>query len=177
MNLGGRVKVPEFALLSQRQDPRPIGASFIFQIALLLFILALPKVYDIEVHTPRKQYTFTPLTAYKVAPRHMEQVVHAPKIKLESPADAGEHLRSISVLEIINDDMPFLVDSVLGELADRGVEALLVAHPVISVTRDAAGRVKSFGENGNGAARRESIIHIHIGRIEVEEPDRTTGPA
>jgi len=85
MKLGGRAKVPEFALLSQRQDPRPIGASFIFQIALLLFILALPKVYDIEVHTPRKQYTFTPLTAYKVAPRHMEQVVHAPKIKIEAP--------------------------------------------------------------------------------------------
>src|SRR4051812_23139469 len=70
----------------------------------------------------------------------------APKIRLESPADAGDdHLRSISVLEIINDDMPFLVDSVLGELADRSVEVLLVAHPVISVTRDAAGRVKSFG--------------------------------
>jgi TonB family protein len=80
MSLGGRARVPEFALLSQRQDPRPFGASFIFQIALLLFILALPKVYDIEVQTPRKQYTFTPLTAYKVAPRHMEQVVHAPKI-------------------------------------------------------------------------------------------------
>src|SRR5437899_3710262 len=80
MNLGGRAKVPEFALLSQRQDPRPFGASFIFQIALLLFILALPRVYEIEVHTPRKQYTFTPLTAYKVAPVHVQQVVHAPKI-------------------------------------------------------------------------------------------------
>ena len=92
----------------------------------------------------------------------------APKIRLESPTAAGEHLRSISVLEIINDDMPFLVDSVLGELADRGVEVLLVAHPVISVTRDAAGRVKSFGESGNGAALRESVIHIHIGRIDDE---------
>src|SRR5215470_2271194 len=92
----------------------------------------------------------------------------APKIRLESPAEAGEHLRAISVLEIINDDMPFLVDSVLGELADRGVEVLLVAHPVISVTRDAAGRVKSFSENGNGAALRESVIHIHIGRIDDE---------
>ena len=81
MNLGGRAKVPEFALLSQRQDPRPFGASFILQIALMLFILAMPKVYDIEVHAPHKQYTFTPLTAYRVAPRHMEQVVHAPKIE------------------------------------------------------------------------------------------------
>src|SRR5712691_3116127 len=82
MNLGGRAKVPEFALLSHRQDPRPFGASFIFQIALILFVLAFPKVYEIEVHTPHKQYTFTPLTAYKVAPVHMQQVVHAPKINM-----------------------------------------------------------------------------------------------
>ena len=85
MKLGNRAKVPEFALLSQRQDPRPFGASFIFQIALILFILAFPKVYEIEVHAPHKQYTFTPLTAYKVVPRHMEQVVHAPKIKMDAP--------------------------------------------------------------------------------------------
>jgi len=89
----------------------------------------------------------------------------ASKIRLEVPAAAGERLRSISVLEVVNDDMPFLVDSVLGELAERGVEVLLVAHPVISVTRDAAGRVMSFGAS-NGAARRESVIHIHIGRID-----------
>src|SRR5262245_44941266 len=92
----------------------------------------------------------------------------APKIRLENPAAPGAHLRAVSVLEIINDDMPFLVDSVLGELADRGIEVLLVAHPVISITRDKAGRVKSFGETGNGAALRESVIHIHIGRIEDE---------
>src|SRR5262249_20152314 len=37
----------------------------------------------------------------------------APKIRFENPADgAGERLRQISVLEIANDDMPFLVDSV-----------------------------------------------------------------
>src|SRR5262245_16011979 len=92
----------------------------------------------------------------------------APKIRLEAPAAAGEHLRSILVLEIINDDMPFLVDSVLGELAERGVEVLLVAHPVVSLTRDAAGRVTAFGGTSNGAARRESVIHIHIGRIDDE---------
>ena len=90
------------------------------------------------------------------------------KIRLAAPESATDRLKDISVLEIINDDMPFLVDSVLGELADRGVEVLLVAHPVISVTRDPAGRVKSFGENGNGAALRESVIHIHIGRIDDE---------
>ena len=85
MRSGGRAKVPEFALLSHRQDPRPFGASFIFQIALLLFIAVLPRAYDVETYTPHKQYTFTPLTAYKVVPQHMQQVVHAPKIKIDAP--------------------------------------------------------------------------------------------
>src|SRR3954468_6176376 len=80
MKLGGRAKVPEFALLSQRQDPRPFGASFVFQVALLLFIAVLPRAYEIQTYTPHKQYVFTPLTAYKSVPVHMQQVVHAPKI-------------------------------------------------------------------------------------------------
>jgi glutamate dehydrogenase len=43
----------------------------------------------------------------------------APKIRFEQPGFAGERLRQVSVLEIVNDDMPFLVDSVMGELAER----------------------------------------------------------
>src|SRR3954467_303070 len=81
MNPGRRTAVPEFALLSHRQDPRPFGASFIFQIALLLFIAVLPRAYEVEVQRPHKQYVFTPLTAYKVAPVRM-QAVRAPKIEM-----------------------------------------------------------------------------------------------
>jgi glutamate dehydrogenase len=33
------------------------------------------------------------------------------------------------VIEIVNDDMPFLVDSVMSELAERGLDVRLVAHP------------------------------------------------
>ena len=80
MKLGGRAKVPEFALLSHYQDPRPFGASFVFQIALLLFIAVLPRAYEVQTYTPHKDYVFTPLTAYKTVPVHMQQVVHAPKI-------------------------------------------------------------------------------------------------
>ena len=43
MNPGRLATVPEFALLSHRQDPRPFGASFILQISLLLFIAVLPR--------------------------------------------------------------------------------------------------------------------------------------
>src|SRR5262249_39044332 len=49
-----------------------------------------------------------------------------PKLRVATVAGASELLRQISVIEIINDDMPFLLDSVMGELAVRGVEVRLV---------------------------------------------------
>ena len=43
--------------------------------------------------------------------------------------ESGER-KSVSVIEIVNDDMPFLVDSVMGEIAERRLNVQLVVHPV-----------------------------------------------
>src|SRR4051812_44091999 len=57
----------------------------------------------------------------------------AVNIRFESPdASLGDHLKTISVIEIINDDMPFLVDSVMAEFTERGLDIRLVAHPIIA---------------------------------------------
>ena len=58
-----------------------------------------------------------------------------PKLRLV-PADMAP---GISVLDIVNDDMPFLLDSVVGELSERGLDIRLLVHPVFTVERDAAG--------------------------------------
>src|SRR5438477_633056 len=70
--------------------------------------------------------------------------------------------RGMSVLEVVNDDMPFLVDSVVGELNSRGLEIRLFVHPVFLVERDAAGRLVGFEQEHAVAARRESFIHFHV---------------
>ena len=73
------------------------------------------------------------------------------------------------MLEIVNDDMPFLVDSVLAELAEQGLEIRFVAHPVFTVERDGAGRLTSFrGTRPMEGALRESFIHVHVERIDEE---------
>src|SRR5262245_54805826 len=59
-----------------------------------------------------------------------------PKIRFETPQASDGRLKSVSVIEIVNDDMPFLVDSVMGEIAERGLEVRLVAHPVLASMRD-----------------------------------------
>ena len=93
----------------------------------------------------------------------------APKVRFELPdPGSGERLKSIAVIEIVNDDMPFLVDSVMGELTDRGLDIRLVAHPVLAVERNATGMLKGApqraGATSNGL--RESLIHIHVERVE-----------
>ncbi len=42
----------------------------------------------------------------------------------------------MTVIGILNQDMPFLLDSTLGELQAFGLGLRLVAHPIVSVTRD-----------------------------------------
>ena len=68
-----------------------------------------------------------------------------------------------TIIEIINDDMPFLVDSVTAELNRQDLTVLLVIHPVIDVRRDKAGKLLEVGTAEAGeAAVRESVMHVEI---------------
>lgn len=91
----------------------------------------------------------------------------AAKIRFETvPLAAGDGRKSLGVIEILNDDMPFLVDSVLADLNDAGITVRLIVHPVLAVERDAAGRMTAWhGEPAEHGAR-ESFIHIHVDPVE-----------
>jgi glutamate dehydrogenase len=71
---------------------------------------------------------------------------------------------SHTVLQLANDDMPFLVDSVTLALAERGISVHVLGHPVVRVSRDKAGRLTGIGE-GNA----ESFMHLEIDRQSAEE--------
>jgi len=66
--------------------------------------------------------------------------------------------------------MPFLLDSVLGEIAAQGPTVRLVAHPMFTVERDKGGSLVAWkGEAPTKAKeQRESFIHIHIERIDQQ---------
>src|SRR5215472_2050711 len=71
------------------------------------------------------------------------------------------------VIDIVTDDMPFLVDSVTMELATRGLSARLIVHPQLRVRRDVAGGLRqivgpaSDAELGHDELT-ESWIHVEI---------------
>jgi len=79
----------------------------------------------------------------------------------------------LTVLDVVNDNRPFLLDSTLAELNQQGLAPYLVAHPILGVERDAAGAlVRVVGEttaNAQGVFARESLIQIHLDRIDAGE--------
>ncbi|MCZ6848395.1 MAG: NAD-glutamate dehydrogenase [Alphaproteobacteria bacterium] len=68
-----------------------------------------------------------------------------------------------TAIEIVNDDMPFLVDSVTGALNSRGYGVRLLIHPVIAVKRGAKGVITRIAPPGADPAR-ESFIHVGLDR-------------
>jgi glutamate dehydrogenase len=99
------------------------------------------------------------------------------KLRVINPRVEEQGWRSDrTVVEIVNDDMPFLVDSVTAALAGEGFTVHLVIHPVLRVERDAEGRLAALldsgGGNGNGAGGglRESVMHVEVS--EERDPAR-----
>src|SRR3954449_13576116 len=84
---------------------------------------------------------------------------------------AGGH----SVVEVVTDDMPFLVDSVVMELTRQQRDVHLVIHPQFDVTRDVTGKLEqiacpdSESSTPPEGAERESWMHVEISRVRHEE--------
>ncbi|WP_431044104.1 NAD-glutamate dehydrogenase [Streptomyces sp. P1-3] len=81
-----------------------------------------------------------------------------------------------SVVEVVTDDMPFLVDSVTNELSRQGRGIHVVIHPQVIVRRDLTGKLIEILDNGSDRhdaaaaaglphdALTESWIHVEIDR-------------
>src|SRR4029079_3309720 len=69
-----------------------------------------------------------------------------PKLRVYNPKTEEHGWSSAhTVIEIVNDDMPFLVDSVTMELNRQGYTLHLLNHPIFAAKRDNEGQLVSFG--------------------------------
>ena len=71
---------------------------------------------------------------------------------------------SFTFVEMINDDMPFLVDSVAAAINRQNLAVHITVHPIIFVNRDESGKLKSITEANSDDAVRESFIRFAISR-------------
>ncbi|HZO23789.1 MAG TPA: NAD-glutamate dehydrogenase [Steroidobacteraceae bacterium] len=74
-----------------------------------------------------------------------------------------------TVVMLVTDDMPFLVDSVGIVFSRADIAVHLIIHPVLEIQRDGRGRLTGLGANGSQGAHAESWQFYEI--------DRQTDPA
>lgn len=81
-------------------------------------------------------------------------------VQLFNPTIKNEGWESThTVVQIANDDMPFLVDSVTMALAEQGIGVHVLGHPVVTFRRDKVGKLVAVGEGVS-----ESLMHLEIDR-------------
>ena len=88
-----------------------------------------------------------------------------PRIRIYNPDLERDGWQSThTVVEIVNDDMPFLVDSVVAALNRMGLAVLLLIHPVIRVARASDGTVTAVAASAENAAgfTAESVLHVEV---------------
>ena len=86
-----------------------------------------------------------------------------PALQLE-PIGAEDTRRRMR-LAIVNDDMPFLVDSIAAAIADHGLAIDRIIHPVIRASRTDDGVLEAVG----GAGQPESMIYLELERADARE--------
>ncbi len=107
-----------------------------------------------------------------VAVRHAEFAARRPQgralVEVRPGGDAALD-GSSDVIDIVTDDMPFLVDSITMELANHGLSARLVVHPQLLVRRDVTGDLREIvgpvspsRDGGRHDDLAESWTHIEI---------------
>src|ERR1035438_1548476 len=83
-----------------------------------------------------------------VAEAHAQLGLHRPQgralVQVREPGDLDPASRTSIFVDIVIDDMPYLVDSVTTELNRHEAEIQLLMHPVLRVRRDVAGGLREI---------------------------------
>jgi len=133
--------------------------ELIAEIAQALLSRALPGELDgFDADACREAARFIAEVGERRAPGE-------PALRLESVAGERRYMR----LAIVNDDMPFLVDSVAGTVNAHNLSIDRVLHPVIAVRRDEDGRLAAILPDLESGERAESIIYMEIERAGARE--------
>jgi glutamate dehydrogenase len=103
----------------------------------------------------------TPLANARTALHHLEigyrRAPGKTLVEVFNPGTGGDGIASPhTVVMIVTDDMPFLVDSLGVALSKAGVAIHLLIHPVLWVKRDARGRLLEVVNGPEDGARSES---------------------
>ena len=69
-----------------------------------------------------------------------------------------------TVIELVNEDRPFLVDTANMVVAELNLNVHLMVHPLVNVDRDESGEVLGYYSSASEKGKLESIIHMQVDR-------------
>ena len=92
------------------------------------------------------------------------------KIHIFNPGIAEQGFTtSRTLVEVVTDDMPFLVDSVSMAITNAGLRIHSVIHPVLRVSRNTDGRLLAFDAAPGESGAAESLLHFEIDRVSAAD--------
>jgi glutamate dehydrogenase len=107
---------------------------------------------------------------YKLAANRPQGTARV-RVSTPSLSEQGWSAEGHSVVEVVVDDMPFLVDSLTMELSRQLYDVHTVVHPLFDVVRDITGALQEVRPVADGESDsdtesdRESWMHVEIDRI------------
>jgi glutamate dehydrogenase len=124
-------------------------------------------------HVPADELTAGPQAQAAVADAHAQLAARRPQGRANVGVRAGGDAvldPASDVIDIVTDDMPFLVDSITMELGRHNLSARLIVHPQLRVRRDVTGAMLEVTGLVNGAQAAhnelaESWTHIEVPRL------------
>jgi glutamate dehydrogenase len=88
------------------------------------------------------------------------------RVRVFNPSISKDGWESpFTIVEIVTEDMPFLIDSLAMLMNEAGLEVQLMVHPVLRVTRDGRGRLTRVEPAASGRKGTESWQHVEVDRI------------
>ncbi len=86
-------------------------------------------------------------------------------LRIFNPTEQEHGYKSkFSFIEMINTDMPFLVDSVAAAINRHNLAVHITVHPIITVIRDSKGNLTGIAAPGSKQSRKESFVRFAIDR-------------
>jgi len=154
------------SLLDQAQNHIPKKDKMNYKGFLKTFYTNVPKE-DMSMMAP-ENVAFTAKNHLELS--HSRKLGDDPAISIYTPSVKKEGWDgACTIIDIVNDDMAFLVDSVVAEIIRHNYQITVFIHPILHTERASNGKISNIltkeGKKTNG----QSHIHIELGRVISKE--------
>ena len=86
-------------------------------------------------------------------------------LRIFNPTEKSHgYVSPYTFVEMVNDDMPFLVDSVTAAINRHDLAVHITVHPIVPIRRNSRGRLHAIGKTGEAGVKSESFIRLAIDR-------------